>query len=121
MYRLTRKLRSVDHVSPRQQCIILKMVKQAEVQWKGLTLEEPTPSRCPLYQVSMQSKNIYKWGGGHHNRDIISFHLRFYTYVGCFVKSDHFWARILVQVTIYRRLLIGRDGHLDQSEAYDIS
>ena len=31
------------------------------------------------------------------------------------------WARILVQVTIYRRLLIGRDGHLDQSEAYDIS
>ena len=32
-----------------------------------------------------------------------------------------FWARILVQVTIYCRLLIGRDGHLDQSEAYDIS
>ena len=29
--------------------------------------------------------------------------------------------RILVQVTIYRRLLIGRDGHLDQSETYDIS
>ena len=32
-----------------------------------------------------------------------------------------FRGRILVQVTIYRRLLIGRDGHLDQSEAYDIS
>ena len=31
------------------------------------------------------------------------------------------WARILVQVTIYRRLLIGRDGHLHQSKAYDIS
>ena len=30
-------------------------------------------------------------------------------------------ARILVQVTIYRRLLIGRDGHFDQSDAYDIS
>ena len=30
------------------------------------------------------------------------------------------WARILVQVTIYRRLLTGRDGHLDQSEAYTI-
>ena len=29
--------------------------------------------------------------------------------------------RILVQVTIYRKLLIGRDGHLDQSEAYNIS
>ena len=31
------------------------------------------------------------------------------------------WARILVQVTIYRRLRIGRDGHLDQSKAYDIA
>ena len=30
-------------------------------------------------------------------------------------------ARILVQVTIIRRLLIGRDGHRDQSEAYDLS
>ena len=30
-------------------------------------------------------------------------------------------ARILVQVTMYRWFLIGRDGHLDQSEAYDIS
>ena len=31
------------------------------------------------------------------------------------------WARILVHVMIYRRLLIGRDDNLDQSEAYDIS
>ena len=31
------------------------------------------------------------------------------------------WGCILVQVTIYHRLRIGRDGHLDQSEAYDIS
>ena len=30
-------------------------------------------------------------------------------------------ARILVQVTKNRRLLIGRDGHLDQSETYDLS
>ena len=30
------------------------------------------------------------------------------------------FVRILVQVTICRRLRIGRDGHLDQSEAYDI-
>ena len=30
-------------------------------------------------------------------------------------------ARILVQVTIYRRLRIGRDDHLDQYEAYDRS
>ena len=28
---------------------------------------------------------------------------------------------ILVQATIYRGLRIGRDGHLDQSEAHDIS
>ena len=34
---------------------------------------------------------------------------------------DYIWVHILVQVTTYRRLLIGRDGHLDQSEAYDIS
>ena len=27
----------------------------------------------------------------------------------------------VVQVTTYRRLRIGRDGHLDQSQAYDIS
>ena len=31
------------------------------------------------------------------------------------------WTRILVQFTMYRRLRIGRDGHLDQTEAYDIS
>ena len=31
------------------------------------------------------------------------------------------WARIPLQVTIYRWLRIGRDGHLDQFEAYDIS
>ena len=30
-------------------------------------------------------------------------------------------ACILVHVTTYRRLRIGRDGHPDQSEAYDIS
>ena len=29
-------------------------------------------------------------------------------------------ARILVQVTIFRRLRIGRDDNLDQSEIYDI-
>ena len=28
---------------------------------------------------------------------------------------------ILVQTTIYRRLRIGRNGHLDESEAYDIA
>ena len=39
--------------------------------------------------------------------------------VNCFMTLT--LGRILVQVTIYRRLLIGRDGHLDQSEAYDIS
>ena len=38
-----------------------------------------------------------------------------------FVLAVGPWARILVQVTIYRRLLIGRDGHLDQSKAHDIS
>ena len=47
--------------------------------------------------------------------------------VGYWVNTQHTesipraMARILVQVAIYRRLLICRDGHLDQSEAYDIS
>ena len=40
---------------------------------------------------------------------------------GFCLTSLSVWGRFLVQVTIYRRLLIGRDGHLDQSEAYDIS
>ena len=31
------------------------------------------------------------------------------------------WVRFFVQVTIYRKFMIGRDGHLDQSKAYDIS
>ena len=38
-----------------------------------------------------------------------------------YCSLTHYRARKLVQVTIYRRLLIGRDGHLDQSEVYDIS
>ena len=38
----------------------------------------------------------------------------------CAVSSKH-WTYILVQVTIYRRLRIGRDGHLDKSEAYNIA
>ena len=47
-----------------------------------------------------------------------------------FIKKEMFrtrtcetslWGRSLVQVTMYRRLLIGWDGHLDQSETYDIS
>ena len=36
------------------------------------------------------------------------------------IKHDTGPYYILVQVTIGRRLGIGRDGHLDQSEAYDI-
>ena len=34
-----------------------------------------------------------------------------------FFVSHRSEGRILVQVTIYLRLLIGRDGHLDKSEA----
>ena len=37
------------------------------------------------------------------------------------MRPNYTCGRILVHVTIYRRLLIGRDGYLDQSEAYDIS
>ena len=41
-------------------------------------------------------------------------------YVGSPHRKYEAKGLILVQVTIYM-LLIGRDGHLDQSEAYDIS
>ena len=36
-------------------------------------------------------------------------------------SAIEFWIRILIQITIYRRLRKGQDGHLDPSEAYDIS
>ena len=41
--------------------------------------------------------------------------------VECVVGGQLHSARNLEQVTINRKLLIGRDGHLDQSEAYDLS
>ena len=48
--------------------------------------------------------------------------LEYHDILHCFVIFCKYGrVRILVQVTIYRRLLIGRDDHLDQSEAYDIS
>ena len=47
--------------------------------------------------------------------------LPFDSWCGIYRHAAGDLARISVQVTIYRRLLIGRDGHLDQSEAYDIS
>ena len=59
------------------------------------------------------------WTKGHYNYD--------YSYSAGIVfvhqklTSTDVRAGILVQVTINRRLLIGRDGHLDQSEAYDLS
>ena len=34
------------------------------------------------------------------------------------VSAENIWALVLVQVTIYRRLRIGLDDHLDQSEVY---
>ena len=55
-----------------------------------------------------------------YDKSCIFLQTLFFQSVACCVARG----RILVQVTIYRRLLIGRggrDGHLDQSEAYDIS
>ena len=47
------------------------------------------------------SEMSLKWRGGSHP-----------------VSAENIWDRALVQVTIYRRLRIGRDGHLDQFEVY---
>ena len=40
---------------------------------------------------------------------------------GVAVENYSKTVRILIQVKIYHRFLIGRDDHLDQSETYDIS
>ena len=67
-----------------------------------------------IYKENVQTKQRVRLG-----EDLIPYNNH--------ITLDHmhamiwFRARILVQVTIYRRLLIGQDGHLDQSEAYDIS
>ena len=59
---------------------------------------------------------------GQHEVGICSAYRNTYLFVYASHTSCLYpWARILVQVTINRRLLIGRDGHLDQSEAYDLS
>ena len=55
---------------------------------------------------------------GHIHTDLGSFDLDF---IFRLVDESVPWARILVQVMIYCRLWTGRDGHLDQSKAYDIS
>ena len=63
---------------------------------------------------------LYKWVDTAFSLSLLSppVYLPF-TFEGPYMRL--YWARILVQVTINRRLLIGRDGHLDQSEAYDLS
>ena len=82
----------------------------------------------PSRRIGMFFNNILgiQYGIIHHNREVSDVKLGYSTsdFSALGAKIWRFftiWARILVQVTIYRRLLIGRDGHLDQSEAYDIS
>ena len=52
---------------------------------------------------------------------LCSHKLRTANMINVIVIETCYRARILVQVTIYRRLRIGRDGRLDQSGAYDVS
>ena len=55
-------------------------------------------------------------------RSYVKIHLYTYTFILIWCFNQYMlMARILVQVTINRRLLIGRDGHLDRTEAYDLS
>ena len=46
--------------------------------------------------------------------------LLLFAFAPVFFALTNVWIRFLVQVTIYRWLRIGLDGHLDQSEANDI-
>ena len=71
------------------------------------------------------SDHVMTVAHGHKAHLWLIFYLQYYLISGrdltqCFIFPFLAWpwARILVQVAIHRRLLIGRDGHLDQSEAY---
>ena len=79
----------------------------------GMPIWSATPRECLTSQLMNPGVN---WDPA----ATASIHLSKCT-VRVSARAQGTWGRILVQVTIYRRLLIGRDGHLDQSEAYDIS
>ena len=70
-------------------------------------------------EMGLRNQDLQMFGPN-LNKIISNFHTLSLEVVGRGSKTQH-RARILVQVTINRRLLIGRDGHLDQSEAYDLS
>ena len=58
---------------------VIAKVSQTEVQWKGLTLEEPpTWSRCPLYQVSMLKRGTVQLQHIHDNKlNVVQHYHRF--------------------------------------------
>ena len=54
-----------------------------------------------------------------HTRKIKVYYSMWVPYARCSLKARSYEG--YTGQRLYRRLLIGRDGHLDQSEAYDIS
>ena len=90
-----------------------------------VTFWTPGPLLTRLHGIRCNSFNdktprITFWTPGPH---IACRHIE-WPFDPCFITLlflQNIWVRILEQVTINRRLLIGRDGHLDQSEAYDLS
>ena len=71
---------------------------------------------APLQICNIYRRQFFSWSR-HNSGRLFSVDIEQPEYV---TELMHVWARILVQVTIYRRLRIGRDDHLDQSEAYTI-
>ena len=71
-----------------------------------------------MFRARMIAESFCSWGG------VEMAHQRSDDKGSTDSVSDYkVWGRahIRVQVILYRSVCIGRDGHLDQSEAYDIS
>ena len=100
--------------------------------WRLLSTLILSYSNETYFDISAAPETLFRASVGlmldYHRRrlEMVSYNIQNKTVRDCkhpmkLIIVIRIWGRILVQVTIYRRLLIGRDGHLDQSEAYDIS
>ena len=71
---------------------------------------------CTVAKSVSPKLMVYEFDYNHGNNSKVKYYMSraLCTFIQC-------RARILEQITIYRRLRIGQDGPLDQSGAYDIS
>ena len=113
---------------PRVKVSIVGSLRDREVACSASDRQGSNFESCVWRTVSSQSS--------HHPQEVLLAQFSLYVHKGG-LKPDSFhfinniskkipvnlkmytrmWTRFVVQVTIYRRLRIGRDGHLDPSEA----